>query len=193
MSETSKGARTRQRILHTAATLFSEKSFEQVSLRSIARNAHVDPALINHYFGSKEGLFAAVLDEHLQPAQLEQRLGVDPVDRWGRELVLKAESVWVSPAGRAMLAMVRRAFAGNPELLRTFVTKALLERIASHIDGPDDERRLRASLVASQMSGLIVARHVVRVEPLASLTREQVADLVGPNVQRYLTGPLTPS
>ncbi len=193
MSETSKGARTRQRILHTAATLFSEKSFEQVSLRSIARNAHVDPALINHYFGSKEGLFAAVLDEHLQPVQLEQRLGVDPVDRWGRELVLKAESVWVSPAGRAMLAMVRRAFAGNPELLRTFVTKALLERIASHIDGPDDERRLRASLVASQMSGLIVARHVVRVEPLASLTREQVADLVGPNVQRYLTGPLTPS
>lgn len=71
MSEQTKGERTKARILTEASSLFSEQSFDCVSVRSIAKAASVDPALINHYFGSKEGLFAALVETYLEPRQVE--------------------------------------------------------------------------------------------------------------------------
>ncbi|MGP5660372.1 TetR/AcrR family transcriptional regulator [Corynebacterium falsenii] len=191
MSESTKGAQTRARILSAAATLFSERSFDRVSVREIAKAAGVDPALINHYFGSKEGLFTTMLEEYLQPARIEEILSANPTtDDWGRQLVRAAEAIWTSPAGQVMLAATRRAFASNTDTLRSFVTRMMLDRIAAHLEGDDAERHLRASLVASQISGLIVARHIIGVPPLAELTSEQVVELIGPTIQRYLLGSL---
>lgn len=193
MTGTSKGAQTKARILTAAATLFSEQSFDSVTVRAIARTAHVDPALINHYFGSKEGLFAALLEQHIQPDTVEQALfsTTNPTE-WGSEFVRLAERVWASPTGAVMLAVIRRAFASNTDMLHDFATSVIVERIASHLTGEDDERQLRASLAASQMVGFLMARYVLKVQPLAELSTEDACALIGPTIQRYLTGPLPP-
>lgn len=186
----SKSERTKLRIQQAAARLFASRSFETVSTRAIAKEAGVDAALIHHYFGSKEGLFQAVLNAAIRPEQLEALVVSESPEDWGRQLVRAADKVWTSPAAPALKAVVRRVLVGNEGMLRDFVTRSLLNRFLSHIKGPEPERRLRASLVGSQTSGLVIARHIVGIEPLASLSTDEVADLIGPVLQHYITGSL---
>ena len=167
----SKSERTKLRIQQAAARLFASRSFETVSTRAIAKEAGVDAALIHHYFGSKEGLFQAVLNAAIRPEQLEALVVSESPEDWGRQLV-------------------RRVLVGHEGVLREFVTRSLLNRFLSHIEGPEPERRLRASLIGSQMSGLVIARHIVGIEPLASLSTDEVANLIGPVLQHYITGSL---
>lgn len=188
-----KGEQTRQRILDGATRMFADASFDKVSLRAVARSVGVDPALISHYFGSKEGLFDAVLEGALQPERAESLVGEQPREEWGRSLVRYADTIWSGAAGRPMLAVARRALAGHPEMMSKFASRVILPRISGVLDGPEEERRLRASLAGSQMVGFIMARHVMRIEPLASLTTDAAVDLIGPTIQRYLTGDLTQS
>ena len=186
----SKSERTKLRIQQAAARLFASRSFETVSTRAIAKEAGVDAALIHHYFGSKEGLFQAVLNAAIRPEQLEALVVSESPEGWGRQLVRAADKVWTSPAAPALKAVVRRVLVGHEGMLREFVTRSLLNRFLSHIKGPEPERRLRASLIGSQMSGLVIARHIVGIEPLASLSTDEVADLIGPVLQHYIAGPL---
>ena len=186
----SKSERTKLRIQQAAARLFASRSFETVSTRAIAKEAGVDAALIHHYFGSKEGLFQAVLNAALRPEQLEALVVSESPEDWGRQLVRAADKVWTSPAAPALKAVVRRVLVGHEGMLREFVTRSLLNRFLSHIKGPETERRLRASLIGSQMSGLVIARHIIGIEPLASLSTDEVADLIGPVLQHYITGSL---
>lgn len=188
----SKSERTKLRIQQAAAKLFASRSFETVSTRAIAKEAGVDAALIHHYFGSKEGLFQAVLNAAIRPEQLEALVVSESSEDWGRQLVRAADKVWTSPAAPALKAVVRRVLVGHEGVLREFVTRSLLNRFLSHIKGPEPERRLRASLIGSQMSGLVIARHIVGIEPLASLSTDEVADLIGPVLQHYITGSLQP-
>ena len=183
----SKSERTKLRIQQAAAKLFASRSFETVGTRAIAKEAGVDAALIHHYFGSKEGLFQAVLNAAIRPEQLEALVVSESPDDWGRQLVRAADKVWTSPAAPAL-----RVLVGHEGVLRDFVTRSLLNRFLSHIEGPEPERRLRASLIGSQMSGLVIARHIVGIEPLASLSTDEVADLIGPVLQHYITGSLQP-
>ena len=186
----SKSERTKLRIQQAAARLFASRSFETVSTRAIAKEAGVDAALIHHYFGSKEGLFQAVLNAAIRPEQLEALVVSESTEDWGRQLVRAADKVWTSPAAPALKAVVRRVLVGHEGMLREFVTRSLLNRFLSHIEGPETERRLRASLIGSQMSGLVIARHIVGIEPLASLSTDEVANLIGPVLQHYITGSL---
>ena len=186
----SKSERTKLRIQQAAAKLFASRSFETVSTRAIAKEAGVDAALIHHYFGSKEGLFQAVLNAAIRPEQLEALVVSESPEDWGRQLVRAADKVWTSPAAPALKAVVRRVLVGHEGMLREFVTRSLLNRFFSHIKGPEMERRLRASLIGSQMSGLVIARHIVGIEPLASLSTDEVADLIGPVLQHYIAGSL---
>ena len=186
----SKSERTKLRIQQAAARLFASRSFETVSTRAIAKEAGVDAALIHHYFGSKEGLFQAVLNAAIRPEQLETLVVSESPEDWGRQLVRAADKVWTSPAAPALKAVVRRVLVGHEGMLREFVTRSLLNRFLSHIKGPEPERRLRASLIGSQMSGLVIARHIVGIEPLASLSTDEVADLIGPVLQHYIAGSL---
>ena len=188
----SKSERTKLRIQQAAARLFASRSFETVSTRAIAKEAGVDAALIHHYFGSKEGLFQAVLNAAIHPEQLEALVVSESPEDWGRQLVRAADKVWTSPAAPALKAVVRRVLVGHEGMLREFVTRSLLNRFLSHIKGPEPERRLRASLIGSQMAGLVIARHIVGIEPLASLSTDEVADLIGPVLQHYITGSLQP-
>jgi hypothetical protein len=76
----------------------------------------------------------------------------------------------------------------SAKLLRDFVLAKIIRRVIGSLDMPVGEREARGALVASQVIGLVLTRYVLRLEPLASASPEQVVAAVGPTVQRYLTG-----
>lgn len=189
-AEDSKSERTRRRILDAASALFAAKSFDGVSIRAIAREAGVDAALVHHYFGPKEALFEEVLSAAVTPAKFQEEVLASPADDVGEKLVRGALTRMESPAGPALRAMIRSGITSHQDLLRRFVQGQLLSRVGSLIEGTPEVRERRAVLAGSQMIGLFVARYLVKVEPLASMEREEVVRMVGPTISRYLTGEL---
>lgn len=185
-----KSERTRGRILEVASSLFARKSFDGVSMRSIAREAGVDPALVHHYFGSKDQLFEEVLSHGASPDSLIEHVTALPREDWGAELVRSALGLMDSPAGPALRAVLRSGIGSHPDPLRRFVGDRILGRLTQHLEGSPQERSKRAVLAGSQFVGLFVARYLVAVEPLASMPGEEVVGAVGPAIQRYLTGQL---
>lgn len=185
---------TREAILSASRAQFAEHGYDGATIRSIARAAGVDPALVHHYYGSKEKLFAAAMQLPLIPSEvitaaLTQR---DPGESLGAHMVRTALSVWESAEVRdAFLTMLRSALTSEDAAatLREFITEAILRPLASAADGGLAERTpFRASLVATQMLGLALGRYLLRFEPVAAASADELAAAVGPTIDRYLTG-----
>ncbi|MEU4236546.1 TetR family transcriptional regulator [Actinoplanes sp. NPDC026619] len=183
---------TRSSILEAARQAFAEKGYDGASIRAIAGDAGVDPALVHHYFGTKEKLFLAVMNAPINPGELIPQALSGPRDAAGERLVRLALSVWDSPAGAAALAVFRSALSNEwtARLLREFVVTQILRRAVSELIDDPAEAPLRSGLVATQIAGLMVTRYVLKIEPLAGLDPEVLVAAIGPNVQRFLDGPL---
>jgi AcrR family transcriptional regulator len=183
---------TKQSILEAARTVFAEKGFDQSSIRAIATEAKVDPALVHHYFGTKEKLFLATINSPINPAELVPKAMQGPRDQAGERLVRLMLTVWDSPAGVAAVALMRSAMSNEwtARLLREFVVTQVLRRAVAEFVMDPAEATTRATLVATQVAGLAVVRYVLKVEPVASAPVEQLVAAIAPNVQRYLTEPL---
>jgi AcrR family transcriptional regulator len=181
---------TREKILGAARTHFARAGVEAATLRGIAADAHVDPALVMHYFGSKKALFRASIDFPVEPAVFLPKLLEPGVDGLGERLVRFFLDTWDSPAGRPMLALIRSVVTNEDAatLLREFVSREVLGRLAKALEV--DQQRLRASLAASALIGMAMLRYVVKIEPLASARPDEVASWLGPTVQGYLSDPL---
>ncbi|MFD3746832.1 TetR family transcriptional regulator [Nocardia sp. NPDC058633] len=180
---------TRTAILDAARIRFADTGFDKTSIRAIAGDADVDPALVHHYFGTKQQLFAAAVDFPADPEVTLSVVDRAPLDELGVTAVRAVLTVWDSPAGPGIVAMVRSMFGGGePNLARSFLLQVVLERVRVRIATPDDDGRARISLAAAQMIGLLTARKIIGIEPLASMPIDAVVDAVGPSIQRYLTG-----
>jgi AcrR family transcriptional regulator len=180
-----------EKIVRSARDAFAASGFEATSLRSIGDAAGVDASLVNYYFSNKEGLLEAVLT-------IPESLLVPLIDATG------AAS---STRGRAVLAAFLEICDGpvSGDLVRTIFLCAAREPLAvqrlreifiAHIgqavraSAPERERRLRTGLVATNVIGLALTRYVWKVGPLSELSSDEVVDLLGPTIQRYLTGRL---
>jgi len=183
---------TRSSILDTARQTFAEKGFDKASIRAIAADAGVDPALVHHYFGTKEKLFLAAMNAPVNPAEMIPKALAGPREEAGVRLVRMVLTVWDSPAGTAALAMFRSALSNEwtARLLREFVVTQILRRAVSELILDPAEAPLRSSLVATQIAGIMVGRYVLKLEPLASADAEVLAAAIGPNVQRFLDDPM---
>lgn len=186
---------TREAILAAAREAFAEQGYDGASIRAIATGAGVDPALVHHYFGTKEELFLATVQPPIDPAEVIPKLVAGGVDGLGRRMADTFLSVWEHPvSGPAFEALLRRAFANrvSARLVREFFAVHVVRRAMQHLATLIDpaEIPLRANLVGSQLFGLAVVRYVLRFEPLASAPRETVAAAIAPTLQRYLTGDL---
>lgn len=180
---------TREAILEAARASFGTAGYAGTTIRGIARAAGVDPALVHHFFGNKDGLFAAALELPFDPATVVAGLLADGVDGLGERVVRTFLGIWDATPGQGpMLALLRSAVAddGSAGTLRDFLTRAVLTPLAAAA-ASDDDAELRASLAASQMLGIAVTRYVVRLEPLASAPPDVLAPAVGPTLDRYLT------
>ncbi|WP_051162020.1 TetR family transcriptional regulator [Nocardia brevicatena] len=179
----------REAILAAARARFADAGFDKTSIRAVAADAGVDPALVHHYFGTKQQLFAAVVELPIDPELILGQLDVVPLDRLGETIVAAVVGVWDSPAGAGAVAIARSLLTGGASsLTRDFLLQVILERVRSRIATDTDDGRLRVSLVASQMGGLLLTRRILAIEPIATLPPAELAAAVGPTVQRYLTG-----
>ena len=184
---------TRLSILEAARAMFAERGFDQASIRAIATEAKVDPALVHHYFGTKDKLFLASMNAPIDPGKLIPEALAGPREEAGERLVRLVLSVWDSPAGAAGVALLRSAMSNEwtARLMREFVVTQVLRRAVAELGMRGEDAALRAALVATQVAGLAVVRYVLKVEPVASAEPEQLVRAIGPNVQRYLTGDLS--
>ena len=179
---------TRAAILDAARTAFAERGYEAVSVRSVARDAGVDPALVHRFFGSKETLFIAAMQLPVSPSELVQALLAEGVEQLGERLVRAFLELFDEPAAFGpVLALLRGAVSNEraATMLREFLAREVLGRLAAAAS--PDRPELRASLAGSQIVGLAMARYVVGVPPLAGTNRETVVACIGPTIQRYLT------
>ncbi|MFF9199901.1 TetR family transcriptional regulator [Streptomyces sp. NPDC014779] len=182
------GPGARERILEAARGQFAERGYDKTSVRGIAKAAGVDPALVHHYFGTKDEVFAAAIEVSFEPAAVVPAIVGGPRETIGERLARFFIGVWENPATRApLLAIIRSALTHEAAatVLRGFVLRRLLERIAAELDVPDP--KFRAELAASHMIGIAILRYVIRVEPLASAAPEAIVAQVAPTLQRYLT------
>ncbi|WP_381553291.1 TetR family transcriptional regulator [Streptomyces eurythermus] len=184
-------AGTRDRILAAAREEFSARGYEKTSVRGIAKAAGVDPALVHHYFGTKEQVFEAAIEVAFAPAlDAPDAVAEGPADGVGERLTRFVLGIWEDPATRApLLAVVRSAVDNDTAaaVLRRLVAAQLMRRIAVRLELPDAE--LRAELAAAQLVGCAMLRYVIRLEPLASADLEQIIARVAPVVQIHLTAP----
>jgi AcrR family transcriptional regulator len=183
-------ADTRSEILAVARRQFTANGYDGTTIRGIAADAGVDPALVHHYFGAKDDLFIAALDLPVNPADVIPGLVAEGVDGLGERMVRTMVTVWDSSDVNPVLMLLRSVAAGGitTRPMHDFLRRNVLWPLITALDMPDGE--LRASLAASQFTGLALVRYVIRLEPLASASPADVARLIGPNVQRYLTGDL---
>ncbi|WRZ91447.1 TetR family transcriptional regulator [Streptomyces sp. NBC_01007] len=190
-TQTEAGPATRDRILEAAREEFSERGYEKTSIRGIARSADVDSALVHHYFGTKEQVFEAAVEGAMAPALGAPDTIVEgPLDGVGERLTRFFLGVWENPTSRTpLLAIVRSAVNNDTAaaVFRRLVAAQLLRRVAGRLDVPDAE--LRVELAAAQLVGVAMLRHVIKVEPLASVDLERIVARVAPVVQGHLTNP----
>lgn len=182
---------TRAEILASARTLFATRGLGSTSIRAIAAEAGVDPALVHHYFRSKDDLFVAALELPVDPRVVLLPVLEGGLGGAGERLLRVFVSVWDDETARlSLLGLVRGVFEPTGRhLLRDGLLGVVLGPLAPAL-GIDDEPDRRIALVASQMIGLVMLRYVLEVEPLASMEQDLLVATYAPTLQRYLQGPL---
>ena len=184
-------SRTREAIADAARRQFAELGYDRTTIRSVASEARVDPALVLHYFESKQQLFLAAVELPFDVADLVEQIRSGPRAKVGERVVHFALGVLRNPEGLARWTGMIRAAASDPDaaaVLRDVLNKRIFEPLAEALGS--DDAQLRANLASSQMVGLVMARYVIAIEPLASADDETVAVAVAPTIQRYLVEPL---
>lgn len=189
---------TREAILEAAREQFAERGYDGATIRAIAAGAGVDPALVHHFYGTKERLFAAAMQLPFVPSEVITAAladGARPAGvSVGEHLVRTALGIWDSADVRtAFIGILRSALTSEQAgaMLREFVTQAILGPVASVAVGTDPEHTpFRAALVGSHVIGLALTRYVIQLGPVAAATPDELAAAIGPTIDRYLTGDL---
>jgi AcrR family transcriptional regulator len=185
---------TREAILQAAREQFADRGYDGATIRVIAAAAGVDPALVHHFYGTKERLFAAAMQLPFVPSEaITVALANRPADQPpGAHLVRTALTLWDSPGVReAFVGILRSAVTSDQAaaMLREFVSQAILAPVANLASRTDPEQTpFRTSLVGSHMLGLALARYILQLPPIATADADALAAAIGPTIDRYLTG-----
>ena len=175
---------TKRAIRSAARERFAAEGYQRATIRAIAADAGIDPAMVMRYFGNKEQLFAAAAQIDVRMPDLSavprENLGVTVAEhflnRWGEgddTLVALLRSAMTHPAAAER---AREIFADQ-------ITVA-----AAGVVSDPAEARTRAGLVASQVLGMAVCRFVLRFPPIVDIPRAELIAWLGGTLQRYLTG-----
>jgi AcrR family transcriptional regulator len=186
-------ADTRGEIVDAAKHVFAEKGYDKASLRAVARQAGVDPALVHHYFDGKASLFVAAMALPFDPRQVGARASADS-SSLGEGIITGFLSMWDKAEGTGSSfasCVAAMAVSSNvADSMREFVA----ERVWTHNPVKEGESaamtRQRRALVSSQLMGLAFTRYIMRIPPLSTASPRQMARWAGPTLDRYLFGPV---
>jgi AcrR family transcriptional regulator len=177
------GQSSRGAVLDAARERFACNGFDATTIRAVAADAGVDPSLVMQFYGSKDGLFRAVLEQHSTISEKMLTVVVGPRVGLGERLTRAYLQLWEDPATGNTLRSLIRASIGSQRassLLRTYHTEMLgRSRIP-------EERRFGLMLAASQLLGIAVARYLVGVPLLVAAPLEELVQHLGPTIDRYL-------
>ncbi len=182
---------SREAVLTAAKLRFATDGYEKATLRAIADDARVDPAMVLYLFGSKADLFRESLNLIMVPDALVAALtgSADDDPDIGIRMVRTYLRIWESPeTGPTMVSMLQSA-TSNPDAhdaFRGFMQNYVLSAVSGVLGG-GEQARLRAMLAASQLVGVAVLRYVMKIPPLATLSDDGLVRLIAPTVTRYLT------
>lgn len=182
---------TRDLIMQAALALFSRNGYDKVSLRSIAREADVDPALIHHYFDSKAELFSrSVLDTELRPAAILERITTGPVDEIGHRAVNEFITAWKAPGARDRFTAMFRAAVNDTDARRPlveFLNREIFLKLAQSQGHAN--AAVRANLAVSALLGLVMARDILEIPALTALKDDDLIQGLGAALQQHLVEP----
>lgn len=183
------GTDTREALVNAAREVFIEQGFNGATVRAIAAKAGVDAAMVNHWFGGKEGLFGeAVLKLPFNPKDIVEDLLAAEPDHIGEAIVRRFVTTWDNTGGGVFTALMR-SITHHEEaamMLRDFFFKHIFKHVIGRL--APDQHEFRATLVATQIVGIGMVRYVARFEPLASSDVEALVPAIAPTFQRYITG-----
>lgn len=179
------------RILGAARTEFAEQGWAGTTIRAVARAGDVDPALVYHYFGSKEGLLDAATNPPQKWLESVAKVWTSPIEELGSALITLLLASWADDEIGPTLRAILQTAAHEPstrEKLRRIVEGSLMGVSKLGIDERD--RLIRSGLIGSQMMGFALMRYVWKIEPIASMTEAEAIAAIAPNLQRYVNGDL---
>jgi AcrR family transcriptional regulator len=177
-------------VLEAARAASSRRGYVNTTVKGVAAAAGVAPDVVRRYYANREALFAAAMRLPVDPATSVAQLLAPGIDGLGERLVRVTLRMLDDPETREQLAAMVRDGAGASKAtasLREFLESAVVDRVASALRVPD--ARMRVTLATSYLVGVAVSRYVLRIEPLASATEDEIVLLVAPAVQAALTGP----
>jgi AcrR family transcriptional regulator len=175
---------TRATILAAARERFAADGYEKATIRSIARDAKIDPSMVMRYYGNKAGLFAAAvsIDPQLPALPLEPREAI------GRTLVRHFLTLWEDNGELTALMRVGATDPAAADQMQSVLRDQLIP-LARQVGPEPEQAPTRAALCASTVLGLALTRYVLRFPASVALTPEEIVDWLGPTIQRYLTAP----
>jgi AcrR family transcriptional regulator len=179
------------RIVASAREEFAEHGWAGTTLRAVARAADVDPALVYHYFGSKEGLLDAATNPPQRWLDSIAKVWTSPIDQLGKSLITLLLASWTDDDIGPMLRAILQTAAHEPltrEKLRRVVEGSLMG--VSELGSDERDRLTRSGLISSQMMGFALMRYVWKIEPVASMPEDEAIAAIAPNLQRYVDGNL---
>jgi AcrR family transcriptional regulator len=178
---------TRELILGAARNQFGERGYDGATIRGIAAEAGVNPALVHHFFGSKEQVFAAALELPVNPAMVLSTILDGPREEIGERILRLFLGLWrESDTRKSFLALVRSVSTNESAalMLRQFVERVMMARVAEALAIP----RLRLNALISHIMGIAMLRYIIGVEPMASADEDELVATIAPVIQRYIEG-----
>ncbi len=177
------------RIVASARDQFAADGWAGTTIRAIARSADVDPALVYHYFGSKEGLLDAATNPPQKWLESIAEVWTTPIEQLGKALITLLLASWTDDEIGPTLRAILQTAAHEPstrEKLRRVVEGSLMG--VSKLGSDERDRLVRSGLIGSQMMGFALMRYVWKIEPVASMSEAEVIAAIAPNLQRYIDG-----
>ena len=176
--------RTEARILDAATQLFLAAGYERTTIRAVASAAGVDAGLVMHYFGSKQELFRRVIDAAPVP-------GVSGAPGQAAEQILASLADRLASEPTASLTLLRSMLT-NPEAASA--ASAGIARYQAQIAQaiPAGDASLRAAIISALILGVMVSRHLIKSDELASADPAQVISLLRPCMISLAAQPPSP-
>jgi AcrR family transcriptional regulator len=188
---------TKGQIVEAAKRVFAAKGYDGASLRAVAREAEVDPALVHHYFDGKASLFVAAMALPFDPrtvARHEHPGAADPGSSVGQLVITGFLSMWDHAEGTgSSFASCVAGMASSTNVadaMREFVAERIWDKTPVNEGESDEVTRQRRALVSSQLMGLAFIRYILRVPPISTTTPAEIAGWAGPTLDRYMVGPI---
>jgi AcrR family transcriptional regulator len=178
---------TRETILATALEMFADNGYAATSVRAIAKQAEVDPALIRHFFGNKKELFATAVIDRSEIADRVAEAFDSPTDGLGERLVRTYFSLWESPDTGPVLQTLFRSAVVDNDLTPMFV-HTMFSRLQEQTTAPEAAARVpRIPLIVPHVLGVALCRYVLKMPMIADEPLDDLVARLAPQVQRELT------